>query len=550
MDEKTGTHHTDRRREDHAIARGRAVCLLLGALMLVSCGVREVSPTVGVATPGTTSIPLQPSEIIPTMTPIEQEHPFPAEVAWAMKKLGIESFGPRMAGTVEPTSTDGTVYYVDAVCGDDENDGKAETRAFRTIDIVQTLHLLPGDRVLFRRGCSFHGSLMIQSSGSPGKPIVIGAYGVGEKPRLTTASHETVISLIDQSHIRIENLNISAPRGAGIFVDCMNRTVLDIGIRGCMFVDIQRDDDQKREFQPENTPVQDKVAIRIGTWHEKRDRMTQYRSVHEIVVEQCEFLRVHNGIFVAGNIGDGSNVDYNRYPRTRGIRIIDCRFSDIVGEGTVFVGVEDAIVSHCLYERVSTGINPDDNANCIAPVWMAGSSRITIQYCEIAHCSNPGTNGDAMAIDFDWFVDHCTYQFNYSHANRHFMRPTPQTNLNNTVQFNISYQDGGKSSENSFGISVKMNPFDDPAIDYVWEKGLRIHGNVLILCDSIEVDGYDISVTDNFFIMRNTDVPIRYGRGVVIHENNVYANTSYRPTGPNHVADEDGWMSFSTLYLG
>jgi len=45
--------------------------------------------------------------------------------------------------------------------------------------------LQPGDRILFRRGDTFYGSLNITKSGEAGLPITIGAYGTGDKPVIT-----------------------------------------------------------------------------------------------------------------------------------------------------------------------------------------------------------------------------------------------------------------------------------------------------------------------------------------------------------------------------
>jgi len=43
----------------------------------------------------------------------------------------------------------------------------------------------PGDRLLFKRGDVFYGTLIITKSGTAGSPITIGAYGTGNKPIIT-----------------------------------------------------------------------------------------------------------------------------------------------------------------------------------------------------------------------------------------------------------------------------------------------------------------------------------------------------------------------------
>ncbi len=82
---------------------------------------------------------------------------------------------------------DGAVYYVDADAGADANSGTQETSAWRTLDRVNSAQQLlrPGDRVLFRAGQSFPGSLILRTSGSPERPITYGRFGNGNPPELT-----------------------------------------------------------------------------------------------------------------------------------------------------------------------------------------------------------------------------------------------------------------------------------------------------------------------------------------------------------------------------
>ena len=74
-----------------------------------------------------------------------------------------------------------TTYYV-ASNGSDANNGRSSGSAFQTISKVNTLSLRPGDAILLRRGDTFRGTLQISQSGSSGSPIVIDAYGSGNKP--------------------------------------------------------------------------------------------------------------------------------------------------------------------------------------------------------------------------------------------------------------------------------------------------------------------------------------------------------------------------------
>lgn len=73
-----------------------------------------------------------------------------------------------------------TTYYV-ATSGSDTRDGRSPVAAWRTIDRVNRADLKPGDRVLFRRGDMWRGSLR-PHSGAAGRPITYSAFGRGAKP--------------------------------------------------------------------------------------------------------------------------------------------------------------------------------------------------------------------------------------------------------------------------------------------------------------------------------------------------------------------------------
>lgn len=68
--------------------------------------------------------------------------------------------------------------------------------------------LNPGDSVLFRRGQSFSGRLLIQRSGITGKPIVYSSYGEGEFPELNNSISD-IISISNKQYIIIDGLKIT-----------------------------------------------------------------------------------------------------------------------------------------------------------------------------------------------------------------------------------------------------------------------------------------------------------------------------------------------------
>ena len=80
-----------------------------------------------------------------------------------------------------------TTYYVDNN-GDDSHDGLSASTAWKTVAKANAAPLQPGDSVLFRRGATFHETIVGSKSGVAGKPITYGAYGAGAKPLFSAFS--------------------------------------------------------------------------------------------------------------------------------------------------------------------------------------------------------------------------------------------------------------------------------------------------------------------------------------------------------------------------
>ena len=87
-----------------------------------------------------------------------------------------------------PLSLGATNYYVKNG-GSDEAAGTSDATAWETITKVNTFWaagtFAPGDSILFKRGDTWYGTITVAEPGTAGNPIVIGAYGTGEKPIIT-----------------------------------------------------------------------------------------------------------------------------------------------------------------------------------------------------------------------------------------------------------------------------------------------------------------------------------------------------------------------------
>ena len=79
-----------------------------------------------------------------------------------------------------------TDYYVSST-GNDSANGLSSSTPWKTISKVNSefSRLNPGDKILFRRGDVFYGTITISRSGTAGSPITISSYGTGALPRIS-----------------------------------------------------------------------------------------------------------------------------------------------------------------------------------------------------------------------------------------------------------------------------------------------------------------------------------------------------------------------------
>ncbi|HEX8910943.1 MAG TPA: hypothetical protein VF796_01190 [Humisphaera sp.] len=100
--------------------------------------------------------------------------------------------------------------YVSASTGDDGNDGSSPDRAVRSLDAgVDKLRDGRGDQLLLMRGDTWHGALPAwkKSGASADRPMVIGAYGTGDRPTISTRGGSAFVSGVSSGR-RVDHLAV------------------------------------------------------------------------------------------------------------------------------------------------------------------------------------------------------------------------------------------------------------------------------------------------------------------------------------------------------
>ena len=101
-------------------------------------------------------------------------------------------------GNIDNVIVDPQAYYIDAVDGNDANDGKTPQTAWKTLTKLNSITVNAGNKLLFRTGQTWQGQLEIKNNGTAENPIVIGKYGEGNNP---------VISAVGLIQIHEDNNN-------------------------------------------------------------------------------------------------------------------------------------------------------------------------------------------------------------------------------------------------------------------------------------------------------------------------------------------------------
>ncbi len=318
-----------------------------------------------------------------------------------------------------PEST-GTVYYV-ASNGSSANDGKREDAPLASISDVNKLKLQPGDRVLFRGGDTFEGSLRITASGADDNPIYYGSYGQGQA--ILTASNANTLTLQKVSNIVVENLRIEVsgekrqesrevPGGCAVFVDCninLNKEA-DLRLRN---IYILGNEIVGNGFQTQTRGIEINSAFPWGA-----DGSGVPRGLLKNVYITGN--RIHDlGITGVSVLSWCS--DYNQTGT-----VVDVYENIHVDGNTIYsIGQMGAYLNACINSSIDRNLVYDTaiNNDGITSVGDCGIMTLcchdcTMNYNVVYGTQTAGVQVDGMGIDIDWNCDNIQVRFNHCYGNK------------------------------------------------------------------------------------------------------------------------------------
>jgi hypothetical protein len=363
-------------------------------------------------------------------------------------------------------------YYVDCENGRDTNDGRSLLTAWRTIERVNQLTCGPGDSILLKRNCAWHGpGFNASGNGTVAAPVTLADYGDPTLPRPIidgVGPHEPAVLLQNVQNWTIRNLeltqhgqtpqNLDANNEKGKDADqysdeSMRAVVHVLGLgapndancgEGCAV----------RNILLENLLVHDGSWTGIyasGGYYQLKS--ARFGVVDNLMISRAESFNHHKA-------GIEITCTYYQTPiyATSNVWVLNSHLHDNGGDGVMVGPVRNGLLEGnvCAYNgRVR---------NARLGCWTWDSENTTIQFNESHHNMTPLNDSkarDGGGFDLDLGTENGLMQYNYSHDNQGegFLFDSWPVGFgysrgishNAQMRYNISERDGKKLSG---GITV------------------------------------------------------------------------------------------------
>jgi hypothetical protein len=422
----------------------------------------------------------------------------------------------------------GISYYVDVLRGKDSNDGSIK-RPFSTLEAVNRLKLLPGDRIYLAGGQTFEGILKINKfNGQSEKGLMISSYGKG----CATINGKTKSALmVDSSaYVSIRNVivkgdgRLNGNDGSGVDVKNSSCIIIDrVEASGFLWKGIStyggHDIKLTRIYAHDNGSTGMEVS---GPW--------SHKEVKNVYIAHC----------VAENNPGNPRIKDNHS-----------------GSGILISQATGVLIEDC--EAMNNGWDMPRPGNGPVGIWAYECDSLTIQYC-YSHDNKTSPEGkDGGGFDFDGGVTNSIMHHNLSMNNEGagyglFQFWGASQWKNNIIRNNVSINDGSKNSHAGFFI------WCDPYSKLLPLTNCSIYKNIVISSHGHSVvfeTGFAVEMRfyDNTFCLTNNGTEHIWGdytKDEVSFKENVYWSEQAEKDGtpqPNVKEDSEGKYSKPTFKI-
>lgn len=331
-----------------------------------------------------------------------------------------------------------TNYHFSSSTGNDSNAG-TQAAPFKTIARLNNLILGPGDQVLFKRGDTFIGQIIIDQSGSAGSPIIFNSYGTGDLPVLSgsngnngTPDPRSTIRIVGEEYLEFHNLTIENER-----FDTDGDTSNDdksYGISFQSFLTVPtsgnfEDRTPFDHFRFSNINFQNIYAVNnAGTaFNQLRSSGLHFFNafVKDVIIENCHFTDIERvGIWMRKYAAD--------------VIVKNNTFIDIGGSGAIFSNCNRVLYENNLM-RFCGSSSDSRMTGRGSGMWVFASNDVVAQFNTSQHARGAG---DSSGMHVDYNNTNILYQYNYSEDSAGGFCEILGANNNVIWRYNISVNDG------------------------------------------------------------------------------------------------------------
>jgi hypothetical protein len=385
------------------------------------------------------------------------------------------------------TNAHATDYHVSPM-GSDSNRG-TKSQPWQSIAKINETDFKPGDRILFKGGKTFTGTIKLDKSdsGTSDRRLVVTSYGTGWA--VIDGGNNSGLIASQCDYLVVRNLNfVGSGRKAG-------NTRTGVSITDGEGVEIDHIDVSGFQKSGLNAGGVRNIRITNVYAHDNGSAgisagASQNRWSENVYIAHC---------VAENNPGDPTNLTNHS------------------GNGIVVGQLSNALIEFC--EAFNNGWDMPRRGNGPVGIWAWSADNVIIQFC-IAH-DNKSPGHDGGGFDLDGGLTNSILQYNLSYNNEgpgYFLcqYPTAPVFKDNIVRYNISQNDGTRNN--------RMSSIDIYAGD-VGMSDCQIYNNTIynskgaaIAFGGLDVPG--IVIRNNIFIFAGELISGGSKRGRF--ENNIY----------------------------
>ena len=299
-------------------------------------------------------------------------------------------------------------YYVDAVGGNDSNDGKSILTAWKNLSKVNATTFQPGDTILLKSGSVWSNTRLYPlGSGTVLKPIRVSSYGTGNLPLINTAGvNLSSARLSNQEYWEIENVEMtnhhptdSVSTRYGVYITGNNMGAVNhIILRNLVIHDVNADPS---------------IKTCGGIYFEIPSGGTSPAWFDELIIESCDLYDV-SPVGIANNSMWSTRTlttNTNWYPSTN-IIVKNNTIRRTVRNGAIIRVSRGAIVENNVFQECAK----DSSGNAL---FTFNCDSTIMQYNEAFNTRYNAGDEDAAGFDADYRCKNTIIQYNYSHDNEY-----------------------------------------------------------------------------------------------------------------------------------